>query len=692
MPAAPGGPAEGLLVGQIVAGRYTCLGPLGQDLLGPLYRAQRTDGVPCILQLLRVPLPEGPVVRRELERDLRTAASLRHPGLGGPVELVVDEGVGYLVREAMPGQTLEAHLQRLGRPPVEAAFDILERVAGALRVAHRSGLLHLHLSPARVFLQQSPRGFLVRLLDVGLWRLVRPEQHAGTLVPARYVAPEQVVTPRSADARTDVYGLGLLLFELLSGRPPFSSHDPDVLMAQHVNDAPPTLTDRAPDRLFSAELENLVASALAKSPQDRPRDAGVLLERLHQLRQQGDLVLSLDEGEADLPPDWRIAGLSEAEVLLATAVPPEADLPAPAGSRAAVGTRSRPPPPRPGSVLENRPGPGGVGAEVVSRGGPQNEVLVAPAPSPDAASPGAEQGLPDLPSVEAMPPLQADELAALQLPEEPPQAPAQPEPQDRSWLRRPVRVLGVRIPRVALLGGGLGCLLGLVALVTTWMGPEVPATDRARPPRAQSGLSGAAARRPAPPPAAIARSQDPPRPAPLLEGERRTAPSGPDTAPPGRISLTLALGEPLRLPAPSRAASARRLTSHPSPPAEPPTRAAEPRPQDRGRTPGGEARQPGRHGEERQPAPATEAEPRRVRPGSSAVTVRILSAPLGAQVMRDGQVLGTTPFSEALRRTNRPVVYEISRPGYERTRVEVMPNQDRMLQVELSPNMSLKEP
>jgi hypothetical protein len=125
-PVLPGGPPGGLLAGQVVGGRFTCLGPLAEDLLGPLYRAQRADGTPCTLQLLRQRFGSQGTGRRELDRELRTAAALRHPNLGGPVEVFEGEhGATYLVRDAIPGESLEARLQRLGRPPVVAAFDII---------------------------------------------------------------------------------------------------------------------------------------------------------------------------------------------------------------------------------------------------------------------------------------------------------------------------------------------------------------------------------------------------------------------------------------------------------------------------------------------------------------------------------------------------------------------------------------
>src|SRR5689334_12067151 len=107
-PVLPGGPVGGLLAGQVVGARFTCLGPLAQDLLGPIYRAQRSDGTPCTLQVLQVQPDSRASIRRELERELRAAAALRHPSLGGPVEVFTDEhGVTYLIREAMPGETLE---------------------------------------------------------------------------------------------------------------------------------------------------------------------------------------------------------------------------------------------------------------------------------------------------------------------------------------------------------------------------------------------------------------------------------------------------------------------------------------------------------------------------------------------------------------------------------------------------------
>lgn len=766
-PALAGGPAAGL-TGQVVGSRFTCFEQIGQDLLGPIYRAQRSDGTVCTLQPLQQRYGAQGAARRELDRDLRAAAALRHPCLGGPVELFFDEqGAAYLIREALSGETLEARLQRLGRPPVEAAFDIIERVAGALRAAHRKQLLHLHVGPDKVFLQQTPRGATVRLLDLGVARLVRPEDHVGGLARPRYAAPEQVVSPRRIEARADVYSLGLLLYELLSGRPPFSSRDSEVLLAQHVNDTAPALADRAPDRLFSAELEGLLASMLAKAPQDRPRDAGALLTRLQQLRQEGDLVIALDDREAGLLSEWSIApagpapggeadleveerrsgsdlpGLPERYRSSAPPAPPRPASRRPSGAQHRVIEEVRrsgprpvvpaqevpdhsPTPPAGGARPTSRPParrptpPGGTRpasrppapqrrvsgeAAAVRRSGPEPIVsaLAAPPVAPVAAtgaagSPGAPLPRPgtgpeeavdiDLSGLSGQPRAQrrrsaSGALDSLLLPSRTGESRAtSPLRRAGEWLRETERVLSRDVPRYALGLVGLGCALGICALLIVSLGRDAGASGRG------AALTPAAEPRVTPRPAPAEIPPAPPR-LPAAAAPRSAAVA---TALIGPVGAASPRSADSKAPAAAPRAAALRLAAAPvqRPAAAPrPGRrvvAAAPRP-----APASAERTPShsRHRSER-PRPAVPRLPTLSTAAPSVVTVRILSAPTGAQVLRDGQVLGTTPFSEALRRGAQPLAYEVVRAGYEPARVEVVPTADRVLQLDLSPIMLLR--
>ncbi len=731
--------------GQIIASRYTCADLFSQDSLGPRYHAQRSDGRQVILQVLPAQGP-GEGVRR-VEKEIQTVAGLRHPNLATPLELLPDQGVLYLVRDSVDGELLSARLARVGLPPAEPAFDLLERVTDALSAAHKKDLFHLRLRPDKIFLQRVKTGDVVRVLDLGLAPLTHEEPPETHLLRARYIAPEQVTRSQAQSARTDVYALGLLYFELLSGKPPYPGQDPQVLLQQHANDRAPTLTDCAPDRLFSAELEGLVASMLAKAPQNRPAHAGVVLERLRELRQSGDLIIVLDPREEEPGGEWRIASARDGEAVLESLADAkdqatEAELPVPrrpvmnsrppaafggaalAGAEAAIAeaTQRHPQPPQPGA-RRNPQGARNEAARPAEAARPKTPRPVAQPRPFTPLPPLVEQGHEPVRQVQVS---AADALAPLLLPSNTGENEAIRRSETRprrvvAWLRKTVRLGTRQVPRFALVGGGV-VLLGMMALAVTSLTDPDPVA-KARPiARGAAGKPGGT--KPGQRPGQAKPGQKPGQATAQAPGQKPG--QLPGQMPPVQragAQQTAALGTPPKRPAPgatppSVPAPAVKLVALGSVP-----RAAalvgeskgefkdEARPSRPGSKPPEQvALAPGLHREKpvERPArppvdrprvihltrvkqdrpepavkPSVPAEPNRV-------TVRIASSPAGAQVVRDGQVIGTTPFSEAMERKDQMLSYLLVRAGYTSVKVQVVPTRDRQLKYELLPILLLK--
>jgi serine/threonine protein kinase/beta-lactam-binding protein with PASTA domain len=304
------------LVGRLVDSRYEVVSRIARGGMATVYLAvdRRLDR-DVALKVMHAHLAEGTsgsdFVAR-FRREARTAARLTHPGLVGVYDQGVDGETSYLTMEYIDGSNLRRYIGERGALTVGDALRIGESVLDALAAAHRVGLVHRDIKPENVLLATDGR---VKLADFGLARAVTEVTSTTTgtvLGTVAYLAPELVVRGVS-DARTDVYACGILLFEMLTGRQPFTGETPIQVAFQHVNNdvpAPSELADWLP-----IELDDAVRALAARDPDDRPVDAAAALVLLRRTR------AALDEETLE-----RHADVSPSIVLPAATDPAETDL------------------------------------------------------------------------------------------------------------------------------------------------------------------------------------------------------------------------------------------------------------------------------------------------------------------------------------------------------------------------------
>jgi serine/threonine-protein kinase len=268
-----------LVPGESFEGRYCIEAPLGDGGMGLVYRARHIAlGRPVALKVLRKQHGERWVSRKRFEREARALGQLVHPNIVAVTDSGVDHGAPFLVMELLTGVDLASRL-RSGALPVALACRYALETLDGLAFVHERGLVHRDIKPANIFLEETALGERVKLLDFGLARLVTPDPDAAltrfgeVLGTPVYMAPEQV-QGKAADARTDVYAMGLVLYEMLSGKRALAGNELAVLH-QKMMGAMPHLSGAA-----LASLDAIIQRATHKEPAQRFSDARAMRDAL----------------------------------------------------------------------------------------------------------------------------------------------------------------------------------------------------------------------------------------------------------------------------------------------------------------------------------------------------------------------------------------------------------------------------
>ncbi len=286
------------MIGRLLDGRYLVGAQVARGGMASVYEATdlRLDRL-CALKVMHAGLGDDAEFAARFVREARSAARLSHPNVVGVFDQGDDQGTLFLAMEYVPGHTLR-DLIRSDSPMSSAkALALLDPILSALAAAHRAGMIHRDVKPENVLLADDGR---VKVADFGLARAVSTEtQHTttgGVLIgTVSYLSPELVLDGR-ADARSDVYAAGVLLYEMLTGRKPHEGDSPIQVAYKHVHqDVPPpsSAVDGGPP--IPPYMDALVARATARDRDLRPADAGVLLHQVRRVRS------ALDHGVPDDP-------------------------------------------------------------------------------------------------------------------------------------------------------------------------------------------------------------------------------------------------------------------------------------------------------------------------------------------------------------------------------------------------------
>jgi eukaryotic-like serine/threonine-protein kinase len=308
--------------GQRLAGRYELIEPIGAGGMAVVWRARdlRLDR-PVAVKLLRPELAADPEVATRFAWEARRAASLSHPNVAAVYDTDVDAGERFIVMELVNGPSVADLLAQRGRLEPEEAVDIAAAAARALAAAHRRALIHRDVKPANLLVGRDGR---TRLADFGIARALTANRMTtpGTVLGSLpYLSPEQALGDEASGAG-DIFSLGVVLYEMLTGAPPWDAESPAALATVRLHAPAPPPSARV--RGLPAGLDAIVARALAKNPEDRYPSARVFADALtawhRRRRRSGGGALPLAAARTDGARSTRLAAAGAAGASAGTSV------------------------------------------------------------------------------------------------------------------------------------------------------------------------------------------------------------------------------------------------------------------------------------------------------------------------------------------------------------------------------------
>jgi serine/threonine protein kinase len=277
------------LIGKTISKRYVIEEMLGQGGMSAVYKATDPNLKRVVaIKVIHSHLSSNPDFIKRFEEEASSVAQLRHHGIILVHDFNKDDDLYYMVLEFVPGETIQDHLKRLndnGRKLTPAkAIEYMASVCDAVDYAHQRGMIHRDIKPANLMLTTTGQ---VILMDFGIAKIVGGTRHTATgavVGTAMYMSPEQI-KGEQPDRRSDIYSLGVTLYEMISGRPPFEADSAMTLMMMHVNDPVPNPKKLNPD--VPDALVTIINKALAKDPNNRYQTAAQMAAALRNVLSAG---------------------------------------------------------------------------------------------------------------------------------------------------------------------------------------------------------------------------------------------------------------------------------------------------------------------------------------------------------------------------------------------------------------------
>ncbi|MEP6707001.1 MAG: protein kinase [Pyrinomonadaceae bacterium] len=293
------------LIGQVLADKYRVEELISEGGMGAVYRGTHVlmDKTVAI-KVLRPSLAADDTIVARFSREAKAASRIAHPHALSVTDFGESEnGVVFLVMEYLSGRTLKNEIRSGGPMPLTRVVEIIRQVGSALEAAHAEGVIHRDLKSDNIMLVDSNGADWAKVLDFGIAKI---QERVGSYDPGitapnlivgtpQYMSPEQCSQSSELDSRSDIYSMGVILYEMLIGHVPFTGESPTAIMMKHLQEAPPSVLEERDD--LPASVGRVVAKALAKRPEDRYQSAGELVAALKDAA--ADPVMRTEAGQSE---------------------------------------------------------------------------------------------------------------------------------------------------------------------------------------------------------------------------------------------------------------------------------------------------------------------------------------------------------------------------------------------------------
>jgi eukaryotic-like serine/threonine-protein kinase len=331
------------LSGTTLDGRFQLLRQLGRGGMGAVYLADDTAGPADLegawprvaVKVIKGGLVDDPAAIKRFEREALTIGRLKHPHIVGYRGTGKVGSVQWLAMEFLDGQSLRERIAQTGPVPWRLSLDIVAQIVDGLAAAHAAGVLHRDLKPDNVMLVGPAQSPTVKLLDFGIAKQTGPEAMTmtgtGLIVGTPgFIAPEVIVGGGTDDPRSDLYAVGVLWFEMVTGARPFDASTPFGLAMKHVQEPAPRPNSVRPFSPVPSPVEDMIVRLLEKTPEKRPASAQALRAIVASLVQVADNPVEPSSSRLGTEPNLETTDATETSVAVAPSAVPA---PAPRTSR-----------------------------------------------------------------------------------------------------------------------------------------------------------------------------------------------------------------------------------------------------------------------------------------------------------------------------------------------------------------------
>ncbi|HZF47434.1 MAG TPA: protein kinase [Polyangiaceae bacterium] len=330
-------PAPGVLI----AGKYSLEKPLANGGMGSVWVARHlTLDTAVAVKFIGPELASTPAGQSRFAREARAAAHLQNPHVVAIQDYGVDEGLPYIVMELLRGEDLDTRITRLGRLSIKETLTILTQIAKALHHAHKEGIIHRDLKPENIFLVRGRDEEIVKLIDFGIAKGTAgilggdPTTTGSVMGSPSYMSPEHIRGAKDIDARTDLWSLGVILFQMLTGRLPFESFSVGDILAKIIGGPIPLATSFAPD--LPPAVDNFLLKAVSRDRSRRFQSAREMADAFTEVARASELSARSSGPSVSPQPESAPPKVSSVPPLLARSA--KAPGPTPVGPAAPFGT------------------------------------------------------------------------------------------------------------------------------------------------------------------------------------------------------------------------------------------------------------------------------------------------------------------------------------------------------------------